>query len=61
MAAARGAQESGELTPALNLRELPSLGRDIEALVKKQATERMPNWRELLPRKVVDQIELHMT
>jgi len=50
-------KKSGELTPALNLRELPSLGRDIEALVKERAIERMPpNWRELLPREVVDQI-----
>ena len=50
-------KKSGELTPALNLNELPSLGRDIEALVKEWATARMPtNWRELLPREVADQL-----
>jgi hypothetical protein len=50
-------KKSGELTPALNVSELPSLGRDIEALVKEWATARMPpNWRELLPREVVNQI-----
>lgn len=33
------------------------VGRDIEALVKEWATARMPpNWRELLPPEVVDQI-----
>jgi hypothetical protein len=47
---------SGELTPALNLRELPSLGRDLYALVVEQTNMRLPNWRELLPREVVDQI-----
>lgn len=47
---------SGELTPALNLREFPSLGRDIYALVVERMNERVPNWRELLPREVVDQI-----
>jgi hypothetical protein len=50
-------KKSGELTPALNLPELPSLGRDIEALVKEQATARMPpKWRDLLPHEVADQI-----
>jgi hypothetical protein len=47
---------SGELTPALNLRELPSLGRDIYALVQERMNVRVPNWRELLPREIVDQI-----
>jgi hypothetical protein len=47
---------SGELTPALNLRELPSLGRDLYALVEEWTNMRLPNWRELLPREVVDQI-----
>lgn len=47
---------SGELTPALNLRELPSLGRDIYALVQERTNVRVPNWRELLPREMVDQI-----
>jgi hypothetical protein len=47
---------SGELTPALNLRELPSLGRDIYALVVERTNVRLPNWRELLPREIVDQI-----
>jgi Family of unknown function (DUF5677) len=50
-------KKSGELMPALNLSELPSLGRDIEALAKEWATARMPpNWRDLLPREVADQI-----
>lgn len=47
---------SGELTPALNLPELPSLGRDIYALVVERTTARLPNWQELLPPEVVDQI-----
>ena len=47
---------SGELTPALNLRDLPSLGRDIYALVQERTNVRVPNWRELLPREIVDQI-----
>jgi hypothetical protein len=45
---------SGELTPALNLCELPSLGRDIYALVQERTNVRVPNWRELLPREIVD-------
>lgn len=47
---------SGELTPALNLRELPSLGRDIEGLIVERTTMQVPNWRDLLPREMVDQI-----
>lgn len=47
---------SGELTPALNLRELPSLGHDLYALVEARTNERLPNWRELLPPEMVDQI-----
>ena len=47
---------SGELTPALNVPELPSLGRDIYALVVEQMDVRVPNWRDLLPREVVEQI-----
>lgn len=47
---------SGQLTPALKLPELPSLGRDIYALAMERTNERMPNWRELLPREVVDQV-----
>ncbi len=49
-------QGSGELTPALNLRELPSLGRDLHALAEERTSTRLPNWRDLLPREVVDQI-----
>lgn len=48
--------ESGQLTPALNLRELPSLRRDIHALVVQRMDMRLPNWRELLPPDVVEQI-----
>jgi hypothetical protein len=47
---------SGELTPALNLPELPSVGRDIYALVVERTNERMPNWRELLPPEIADQV-----
>jgi hypothetical protein len=47
---------SGELTHALNLPELPSLERVISALVVERTNERMPNWRELLPREIVDQV-----
>ena len=45
---------SGELTPALNPRELPSIGRDLYALLEEQASRRLPNWRELLPPGVSD-------
>jgi hypothetical protein len=38
---------SGELTSALNLPELPSLGRDIYALIKERADSRVPNWQQL--------------
>jgi len=51
---------NGELTPALRLRELPSLGRDIYALVVEWTNMRLPNWRELLPRDVVDQIDFDL-
>lgn len=48
-------KKSGELTPTLNLSELPSFGHDIEALVQEWNTARMPpNWQELLPREEVD-------
>jgi hypothetical protein len=49
-------QESGELTPELSLPELPSIGHDLYALLKEWTNMRLPNWRELLPREVVDQI-----
>lgn len=49
-------RESGELTPALNLRELPVLSRDIYALLVERTERRVPNWRELLPPEVVEQI-----
>lgn len=49
-------RESGELTPALNLRELPSLSRDIYALLGERTEMRVPNWRELVPPEVVEQI-----
>jgi hypothetical protein len=47
---------SGELTPALDLPELPSLGSDIYALVVERMNTQVPNWRELLPPEIVDQI-----
>lgn len=47
---------SGELTPALDLPELPSLGSDIYALVVERITGQVANWRELLPPEIVDQI-----
>ena len=46
---------SGELTPALNLPELPSLGRDISALVVERMDAQVPNWRELVPPEIADQ------
>jgi Family of unknown function (DUF5677) len=49
-------KESGELTPALNLCELPSLGRDLYALMEEWASMQLPNWRELVPREMIDQI-----
>jgi hypothetical protein len=51
-------KDSGELTPALNLPEVAPIGRDIYALVQKHMIERLPNWRELLPPEVVEQIDL---
>jgi hypothetical protein len=50
-------KDSGELTPALFLRDLAPIGRDIYALLQKQMIERLPNWRELLPPEVVEQID----
>jgi hypothetical protein len=49
-------KDSGELTDALRLRELPSLGRDIYALVKERASMQVPNWQDLLPSEVLNQI-----
>jgi len=46
---------SAELTPALRLRELPSLERDLYALLEEQTNRRLPNWRELVPPEVFDQ------
>ncbi len=43
------------LMPALSPRELPSIGRDLYALVEEQASRWMPNWRELLPPGAFDQ------
>jgi hypothetical protein len=48
-------EESGELTPALRLRELPSIGCDLEALAVERMNMRLPNWQDLLPLEVVDQ------
>ena len=53
-------KDSGELTPALNLPEVAPIGRDIYALVQKHMIERLPNWRELLPPEVVEQIDQMM-
>lgn len=49
-------KDNGELTDALRLPELPSLGRDIYALVKERASAQVPNWQDLLPSEVLDQI-----
>ena len=46
---------NGELTPALSLRELPSIGREVYALLEEQVSRRLPNWRELLPAETFDQ------
>jgi hypothetical protein len=40
----------------LNLRELPSFGPDLYALVEERTNLRLPNWRERLPREVTDRI-----
>jgi hypothetical protein len=46
---------SGELTRALNLPELPSLGRELHALAEQRANARLPpNWQELLPSQAFD-------
>jgi hypothetical protein len=42
-------KDSGDLTDALRIPELPSLGRDICALIEERASKRIPNWRDLLP------------
>jgi hypothetical protein len=49
-------RESGELTPALKLPKLPSLSRDVYALLVERTEMRVPNWRELLPPEVVEEI-----
>lgn len=46
--------DGGKLARALDLRELPSLGRAIYALVEQDASARMANWRELLPAEAFD-------
>jgi Family of unknown function (DUF5677) len=46
---------SGELTPALSPRELPSIGRDLYALLEEHVSRRVPNWRDLLPPEAFDQ------
>ena len=46
----------GELTPVLNLRKLPSLGRDIYGLVEERIDARLPNWRRLVSREITHQI-----
>jgi hypothetical protein len=48
-------KDSGELTDALRPPELPSLGRDILALLEKRASAQMPNWRDLMPDETPDQ------
>jgi len=48
-------KDSGELTEALRLRELPSLGHDIYGLVEKRASMQVLNWRDLLPSDALDQ------
>jgi hypothetical protein len=45
---------SGELTPALSLPQLPTLGRDLYALLEERADTQQPNWREFLPREAFD-------
>jgi hypothetical protein len=47
-------KDGAELAPALDLSELPDLGRDIYALVEERTTARIPNWRELLPAEAFD-------
>jgi hypothetical protein len=42
-------KDGAELAGALDVKELPSLGRDIYVLAERYASTRMPNWRELLP------------
>jgi hypothetical protein len=42
-------KDSGELTDALRLPELPSLSRDIFVLLEKRASRQVPNWRDLMP------------
>ena len=46
---------SGELTRALRLHELPSLGRDVYKLVEERTSARVPNWQELLRDEAFDQ------
>jgi len=46
---------SAELTPALDLPELHSIGRDVYALLEEQMSRRLPNWQELLPSEAFDQ------
>lgn len=48
---------TGELTAKLSLPELPSLRRDLYALTAGRDGASVPNWRDLIPREVFD--ELH--
>jgi len=48
-------KDSAELTDALRLPGLPSLGRDILALLEKRASAQMPNWRDLMSNEALDQ------
>jgi hypothetical protein len=47
---------SAELTPALDLPELAALGSDLYALLVARMEAQVPNWRELLPPEVADQV-----
>jgi Family of unknown function (DUF5677) len=47
---------SAELTPALDLPELPALGSHLYALLVERMKAQVPNWRELLPPEIVDQV-----
>ncbi len=42
-------QQSSELTRALRLKQLPSIGAELHALAERRTATRLPNWRDLLP------------
>jgi hypothetical protein len=48
---------SGELNPKLCIRDLPSLRRDLYELIVRRSDVQIPNWRELIPSEVLNELD----